>query len=223
MPPQITVIIGHCHPLFKLILQNIIRSHTTLYLLAVATTAAELLELALLHLPDVILADVALPGMNEVVTLAEMVAIRKPPRFVFSWQYHNEPLLKPIISVTPASFIVRDAPPLEYSIAITNAMRGISYCCPQTQRLLNMPGTLTADAGVAQRFSEKYLLLFYCEILGYNCKETAIATGLSEQSVKTYRKRYKKLLGSGSSEILLQALLKASDKIDINDEQTRTG
>ena len=65
MLPHITVIIGHCHPQFRTILQNIIRSQHRLCLVAIASTAIELLQLAVSHLPDIIIADVALPGMDD--------------------------------------------------------------------------------------------------------------------------------------------------------------
>lgn len=208
MLPHITVIIAHCHPQFRIILQNIIRSQPSLNLLAVSTSAVDLLQLMVLHLPDIIVADIALPGMNGLAVLAQLAAISKPSQFIFSWQYHEEPLLRTLIATTPASYIVHDAPPFEYSIAIRQAMKGQPYCCTQTERLINLPAMLPADAGITKGFNEKYQLLFYCEKLGYNCKEAAMATGLSQQSVQTYRKRYKKLLGSGSFEALERVLKK---------------
>jgi DNA-binding NarL/FixJ family response regulator len=174
--------------------------------MAVASSAVELLQLAVFHTPDIIIADVALPGMDGLAMLAQLAAIRKPPQFIFSWRYRDEPLLKPIMAFACASYIVRDAPPMEYGIAIRQAMRGTSYRCTQTKKLMDPPVASPEDAGLIKRFSKKYLLLIYCEILGYNCKETAIAAGLTRESVRTYRKRYKKLIGSRTFEALVRVL-----------------
>jgi hypothetical protein len=47
-------------------------------------------------------------------------------------------------------------------------------------------------------FNEKYQLLFYCEDLGFKGKEIAIGTDLTEETVRTYQKIYRKQLGSRS-------------------------
>jgi len=201
MLPHITVIIGHCHPQFRIILQNIIRSHQRLCLVAIASTAVELIQLALSHVPDIIIADVALPGMDELNLAACLAAIRNPAQFVFSWHYHHESLLRPFIA-RPVSYIARDTAPAEYGIAIRQAMKGTPYVCTQTKKLMDSPaGSLAAS--LAKKVDNKYSLLIYCERLGFNCKETAVGTDLSEQSVRIYRTRYKELLGSRSLEILM--------------------
>ncbi len=216
MLPQITVIIAHCHPDFKLILQNIIRSEHRLCLVAIASTAVELLQLALSHLPDIIIADVALPGMDGLNLMGQLAATRKPAQFIFSWHHLDKLLLKPVIAIPSASYIGRDAAPTEYFIAIKEAMQGIPYYCTQTKKLINKPVESAMDEDLPETFSEKYRVLIYCEILGYSCKETAMATGLSLQSVRIYRTRYKKLLGSRSLEVLVSISAKLIDNRTIS-------
>jgi DNA-binding NarL/FixJ family response regulator len=208
MLPQITVIIAHCQPEFKLILQNIIRSQHRLCLVAIASTVVELLQLAVAHLPDIIIADIALPGMDGLNTLAQLAAIRKPPQFVFSWHYTDKLLLKPFITIPSLSYIAREAAPTEYVIAIRQAVKGIPYHCTQTKKLIDKPLEPEMDEDLPEMFGERDRLLMCCEILGFSCKETAMATGLSQQSVRIYRMRYKKLLGSRSFEVLVRTWIK---------------
>ena len=211
MLPPITVIIGHCHPEFGIILRNIIRSHHRLSLVAIASTAAELLQLAVAYLPDVIIADVALPGMDGLNLMACVAAIRQPAQFVFSWHYDHELLLRPLIAMAPVSYIVQDAAPAEYDIAIRQTMQGTPYHCAQTKKLMDNLTTSATNARLAYTPGKKYRFLLYCEVLGFNCKETAIATELTEQSVRTYRTRYKKMLGSRGFEVLIRALERNDD------------
>lgn len=208
MLPQITVIIAHGHPDFKMILQNIIRSEHRLCLMAIASTAVDLLQLAISHLPDIIIADIALPGMDGFGMPAQLAAIRKPPQLVFSWHHPDKPLLKPVIAIPSVSYIGRDAAPTEYVIAIRQAMQGIPYYCTQSKKLIGKPAESAMDEDLPEMFGEKYRLLIYCEILGFSCKETAMSTGLKQQSVRIYRMRYKKLLGSRSFEVLVNTLAK---------------
>jgi DNA-binding NarL/FixJ family response regulator len=210
MLQHITVIIGHCHPEFGIILQNIIRSQRRLCLVAIASTAAELLQLAVSHVPDIIIADVALPGMNGLNLVAYVAAIRKPAQFIFSWHYRDKLLIKPFTGLAPVSCIGRDAAPSEYIIAIKQAMLGKPYYCAQTKKIIDTAAS-PMDEGLPETFGKKYRLLIYCEILGFNCKETAVGTGLKERSVRVYRTRYRKLLGSRSFELLIWAFTKLID------------
>jgi DNA-binding NarL/FixJ family response regulator len=159
----------------------------------------ELLEQAVLHTPDIILADIGFTGMDGLSLLAPLTALGKPPKFIFSWQYYEEPLLRALMATAPANYIVHDAPPSEYDIAIRQVMKGKSYCCPQTERLVvNNTTMLPFDANPMFEFNDKYQLLFYCEDLGFKGKEIAIGTDLTEETVRTYQKNYRKQLGSRS-------------------------
>jgi DNA-binding NarL/FixJ family response regulator len=201
MLPHITVIIAHRHLYFRTILQNILQSQSGLCVLAVVSTMVELLEQAMLHAPDIILADIGFTGMDGLSLLAPLTAISKPPKFIFSWQYYEEPLLRALMAAAPANYIVHDAPPSEYDIAIRQVMKGLPYCCAQTERLIvNNTTMLPFDANPMFEFNLKYQLLFYCEDLGYKCKEMALGSGLTEQSVRTYRKRTIQKVGSRGAE-----------------------
>jgi DNA-binding NarL/FixJ family response regulator len=194
MLPHITVIIAHRHPKFRKILRNILQSQSGLCLLAVVSTMAGLLEQAVLHTPDIILADISFTGMDGLSTLAPLAAISKPPKFIFSWKYDQEPLLRALMAAAPANYMVRDVPPSEYDIAIKQVMKGKPYRCKQTQRFINT--TMMQSKNIKHKFNKKYQLLFYCEELGYKCKEMALGSGLTEQSVRTYRKRTMQKVGS---------------------------
>jgi DNA-binding NarL/FixJ family response regulator len=205
MLPPITAIVAHRHPQFRTILKNVVRSQSRLQVVAVASSAVELRELAKLHSPDIIVADISLPGLPRFVKLIQANASGKSPLFLFSWRYRDQKLLKLIMNIISASYIVLDAPPAKYGIAIRQAMKGKPYLCEQTQNFLNSGGASPADAILAGKFGGKFLLLISCEILGYNCKEAATASELKWESVRTYRKRYKKLLGSRTFEALIWA------------------
>jgi DNA-binding NarL/FixJ family response regulator len=198
MLPHITVIIAHRHLYFRTILQNILQAQSGLCVLAVVSTMVELLEQAMLHTPDIILADIGFTGMDGLSLLAPLAAIGKPPKFIFSWQYYEVPLLRALIATAPASYIVHDAPPSEYNIAIRQVIKGLPYCCPQTERLLNSTNMLPFDVDSMFEFNQKYQLLFYCEDLGYKGKEIALGISLTEATVRTYQMEYRKLLGSRS-------------------------
>jgi DNA-binding NarL/FixJ family response regulator len=208
MLPPLTVIIGHHHLQFKTILQNIMQSQSGVCVLAVVTTMVELLEQAVLHTPDIILADIGFTGMDGLSLLAPLAAISKPPKFIFSWKYDEEPLLRAVMAAASASYIVHDAPPSEYDLAVRQIMKGQTYGCPQTERLLNSTNLLPFDVNAMIEFNAKYELLLYCEDLGYKGKEIARGIALAEATVRTYQMDYRKELGSRSKMVKEHVLKK---------------
>jgi DNA-binding NarL/FixJ family response regulator len=158
----------------------------------------ELLEQAVLHMPDIILADIGFTGMDGLSLLAPLAALSKPPKFIFSWQYDEVPLLRALMATAPANYIVHDAPPSEYDIAVRQVIKGLPYCCPQTERLLNSTNSLPFDVNAMMEFNAKYDLLLYCEDLGYKGKEIARGIALAVGTVRTYQMDYRKELGSRS-------------------------
>lgn len=199
MLPHITVVIAHRHLYFRTILQNILQAQSGLCVLAVVSTMVELLEQAMLHTPDIILADISFTGMDGLSLLAPLAAISKPPKFIFSWQYHEVPLLRAVMAAAPANYIVHDVPPSEYAVAIRQIMKGLPYSCAQTERLVvNNTTMLPFDANPMFEFNDKYQLLFYCEDLGYESKEIALCIAVTEATVRTYQMNARKRLGSRS-------------------------
>jgi DNA-binding NarL/FixJ family response regulator len=198
MLPPTTVIIAHSHLKFRTILQNILQSQSGLCVLAAVSTMVELLEQAVLHMPDIILADIGFTGMDGLSLLAPLAALSKPPKFIFSWQYDEVPLLRAVMAAAPANYIVHDAPPSEYDIAVRQVIKGLPYCCPQTERLLNSTNSLPFDVNAMMEFNAKYDLLLYCEDLGYVGKEIARGIALAVGTVRTYQMDYRKELGSRS-------------------------
>lgn len=206
MLPHITVIIAHAHPQFSLILQHIIRSQATLRLLAVTSSVAELLQLIALHLPDIVIADMGLPGMDALALASQVPATCKAPRMLLSWHHHQAHLVNGAVAGGAAALVAQEAPPMHYGVAIRQVMRGEPYYCDHTTRLIQAPGAGYAGATLPRGLPAKYLLVLYCQSLGYNIKETALATGLTEHTVNTYRKRCKKLLGVGAVGSLMRTL-----------------
>ncbi len=197
MLAHITIVIAHSHPLFRPLLQNTFNSKPGICIAAIVADASGLQKAITRHQPDVIVADISLPGMRQLPQLAVVTQREKPARIIFLWQYCHEPLVRKMIH-NVAGFIVQDASPVEYFAAVKEVMKGNAYYCPQTEKFISFLNNNGNIAASLQKLNEKYLLLLLCTLNDFSIQETAIATDLAESTVETYRKRFKKMIGSNS-------------------------
>jgi len=203
----INLIIAHSHPHFLFMLQNIIRSYQGFRVVGKTGNYADLMQMATALNPDVIIADIELPGMSGFTALQQLVADLNQPKIILSWGYHHQPFISEAIAAGCAGCIIHDANPAEYHLAIKQAMKGEVFYCSQTERVMNgiknLPGTGNVPA---QILSETQFKIMYCIWLGYNSKGIALAMDLTKETVDTYRKALRKIVGSLSSAALYSFL-----------------
>ena len=88
----INLIIAHSHPHFLFMLQNIIRSYQGFRVVGKTGNYADLMQMATALKPDVIIADIELPGMKGFTALQQLMADLNQPKIILSWRYHHQPL-----------------------------------------------------------------------------------------------------------------------------------
>ena len=130
-------------------------------------------------------------------------------KVILSWQHSHRRVVSKAIDAGCAGCIIQDANPAKYHLAIKRAMKGEVFYCDHTERVISAGSTkgLRAHGAVLENYGEKYSILLHCIWLGYNIKETAVATGLTIETVYTYRKRLKKIFGSLSA-AAIESLIK---------------
>jgi DNA-binding NarL/FixJ family response regulator len=200
MLAPVKLIIAHSHPLFGSILQNILQSRADFHIVGQAATAADLVETATALQPHVVIADIALPGMEDFTALQKLAACCKEVKVIISWGYHHhEHTISAAITAICAGYIIHDAPPAEYFFAIKQVMKGKVFYCSQTEKFRNAQKKAGNSEDLLHEItSEKYFMVIYCIWIGFTSKETAIATSLTESTINTYRKRFKNIIGSRS-------------------------
>ena len=189
---HITLIIAHNHHIFRAILQNILQSCAGICILAKVDTGAELLEKTKELAPDVVLAELALPGMADVDAWQKLVAHCGKSKVIVSWHHGDADKIPGMMLASCAGYIARDGPPVEYVYAVKKAAKGKEFYCSQTQKLR---GSTNEIDTFAKTLDDKWLRMLYCICMGYSNKEKVTATGLKESTVKSYRKKLKSIAG----------------------------
>jgi DNA-binding NarL/FixJ family response regulator len=194
MITPITLIIAHNHYVFSAILQNILRSYAGICILARVDNGKGLLEKIKELQPDVVLAGLELKGMKDMAAWQKLVAGCGKTKVVISWRHLDADKIPAMMRASQAGYIARDASPAEYVYAVKQAAIGKAYYCTQTQ----LRQSLNGAASFAKNLDDTWLRMLYCICMGYSNKEIALATGIKENTVKSYRKKLKSITGSRS-------------------------
>ncbi|MGN6298440.1 MAG: LuxR C-terminal-related transcriptional regulator [Ginsengibacter sp.] len=191
MSTPITLIIAHNHYVFSDILQNIVESHAGIGIVARMDNGKALLEKVKELQPDVVLAGLELKGMPDKAAWQKLAAGCDKTKLVISWRHQDADKLPAMIRALHAGYIARDASPIEYLYAVKEAAKGKAYYCSQTQ----LRQSLNGAASFAKNLDDTWLRMLYCICIGYSNKEIAMATGLKENTIKSYRKKLKSTMG----------------------------
>jgi DNA-binding NarL/FixJ family response regulator len=191
MATYITLVIAHHDRVFRSILQNILQSDAGILILAEVDTAEALAGKINELQPAVVLAALELKGMRDMAAWQKLIARCDTTMVVISWHHRDANKIPAMIRTSRAGFIARDASPAEYLYAVKQAAKGKDYYCSQTQLRQRLNGA----ASFAKSLDDTWLRMLYCICMGYSNKEIAMATGLKENTVKSYRKKLKSTMG----------------------------
>ena len=128
--------------------------------------------------PDVIIADIALPGMKELITLQKLAADCGQAKIILSLQHRHLPVISKAIEAGFAGYIMHNAKAAEYDTAIRQAMKGGIFYCSQAEKIINT-GKNEGNTGITpgRKVSKTQCTLLYCLWIGFNSKEAGRSHG----------------------------------------------
>ena len=186
------LIIAHSHPVITAILHNILRSYRGVQIVSKITTASELLKAVIALKPDIVIADIGFAERKEFTAMRT-----QPCKIILLWQQHQQHKVVKAIHAGCSACIKQDASPTAIIFAVKSAMKGLAFYCSQTEQAMSAGNNKhDTNNSNARALNEKFIIVLYCSRMGWSIKEIAVAAGLSKETVYTYRKRLKKMLGS---------------------------
>jgi len=168
-------------------------------LLGTVTDGSQLLEAARKHRPDVIVSDIAMPGMTGLEVLRKLRAESLPSRVIFLTMHADAPLAAEALRAGASGFVVKHAAGEELLTAIHEALAGRTYLTPR----------LTKDV---LELTKKTLTARQREVLGLiakgrTMKEIAAELRLSARTVETHKYQMMEALRvSSTAELIRHAI-----------------
>ena len=166
---------------------------------AEASNAEEALRLIGIHEPDVVLMDIAMPGLSGLEATGQITEQYPSVRVVILSMHANPEYAKRALRAGAAGYLLKNAKEAELDMAITAATEGETYLSPAVARFIAADYVRRKGAGPEPKSLES-LTPRQLEILqliaeGYTRKQVAERLIISVKTFDTYRAQLMKHLG----------------------------
>lgn len=192
----IRVILADDHTLVRAGLRKLLESIPDLTVVGEARDGLELLTLVEQLQPDLVLLDIAMPGLNGLEAAARMARSWPRIRVLILSMHQGEEYVRQALRSGAAGYLLKDAAPLELELALKAVLAGETYLSPAVskgvvndyvQRLRDDDAT---GSGLTPRQTEVLQLIAE----GHSSKEIARRLDLSVKTVETHRSQLMKQL-----------------------------
>ncbi len=126
MSEPITILIVDDHTVVRQGVRTLLDMHPDLQVVGEAESAEEALPLVEKLVPDVVLLDLLLPGMNGVEAARQMKRISPRTQIVVLTSYAEDEHVFPVLRAGALSYLLKDIRPRELAESIRKAARGES-------------------------------------------------------------------------------------------------
>ena len=185
-PPQtIRVVLADDHDLVRSGIKALLSMVEGVEVIAEARDGAELVELVDSLMPDVIMTDISMPGMDGITAISQIHAKHPKARLLVLSMYDTVDFVKRAVANGACGYLMKDAPPFELEQAVRSVMATGSYFSPAIAQRLLQPSEPTVDDELTHRQVEILRLIAQ----GRASKEIAYELGLSPKTVDVHRAR----------------------------------
>ncbi len=185
----IRIILVDDHTLVRAGFRSLLEALEDVKIVAEANNGYDAIELVRQYHPDVVLMDIAMPGINGLETTERIRREFQDIRIILLSMYTNEEYVLQAVRIGAAGYIVKDADSSEFELAIRSVASGGAYLSPSISRHVmngyarNSQGTEDAGAQLSPRQREVLRLI----AIGYTTKEIAVQLGITLKTVDAHR------------------------------------
>lgn len=183
--PTIRVVLADDHDLVRSGIKALLTMLDGVQVIAEARDGKELIALVENLMPDVVMTDISMPGMDGITAIAEIHARHPEVRLLVLSMYDTVDFVKRAVANGACGYLMKDAPPFELEQAVRSVMATGSYFSPSIAQRLLQPSEPTVDDELTHRQVEILKLIAQ----GRASKEIAYELGLSPKTVDVHRAR----------------------------------
>ena len=131
MPEPITVMIVDDHEMVRKGAKGYLEAQPEIAVVAEAESGEEALRLAREHVPDVVLMDLVMPGMDGVETTRKVKDISPRTQIIILTSFHEDEHIFPALQAGAISYLLKDVKASELVEAIIRASKGEATLHPR--------------------------------------------------------------------------------------------
>jgi DNA-binding NarL/FixJ family response regulator len=187
---SIRVMLADDHTLVRAGIRALLEKLPGVEVVGEADDGREVLKLIKLHRPDIVLMDIAMPGLNGLEAAARMAKEFPDVRVIILSMHHNEEYVWRALKAGAAGYLLKKAATAELATALQHVARGEIYLSQEISTRL--PQSFLLD-GIAKRKSpleqltgrQREILQFIAE--GQNTKQIGEILKVSPKTVEYHR------------------------------------
>ena len=182
---SIRVLIVDDHEIVREGLQILIGEESGIEVVGTAKDGGEALALIKKQKPDVVLMDIAMPGMDGIEATKKVLNALPSTRVLILTSYSDDMRLRDAIQAGATGYLLKDVLKADLFNAIRSAAEGKPTLHPDAQQYL-MRQVSGADAAPHDQLTPREFNILQLIASGKSNKEIALALNLTEGTVKGY-------------------------------------
>jgi DNA-binding NarL/FixJ family response regulator len=190
------VLLADDHSLVRAGLRKLLESVPDLEVVGEVGDGLALLALVAQLQPDLVLMDIAMPGLNGLETTARVMKDWPRTRVLILSMHQNEEYVRQALRHGAAGYLLKDAAPLELDQALAAVLRGDTYLSPAVSKgvLNDYVQRLRSEEPPAAQLTPRQREVLQLVAQGLSTKEIARRLDLSVKTVDTHRTQMMKQL-----------------------------
>lgn len=152
---------------------------------AEATDGREAFALVRKHPPELVLMDIAMPGLNGLEATARITKEFPDVRVIVLSMYANEEYVREAVKAGASGYLVKSAAAVELEKAIKAVSRGETYFSSRVMK--NKAGQLIVDRAHIDRLTPRQREILQLVAERHSTKEIAQILNISIKTVETHR------------------------------------
>jgi len=218
MTAKIRILIVDDHAILREGVRALLQMHPDLEVAGEASNGAEAIEGVARLDPDVVLMDIAMPGLGGIEAALEMKKQGRRARILILSQYEDREYVRRLLKAGVSGYVLKKSAGAELANAIRAVHRGGLVLDPEVARTAMEEGGPAAPGQAADPYEsltdrEKQVLKLVAE--GRSNKEVAEVLGISVKTAMSHREHVMEKLGvHNRTELVRFAIKKGVIRVD---------
>lgn len=189
---SIRVLLADDHALVRAGFRLLLGQASDITVVGEAGTGLEALRLVETLLPDVVLMDISMPGLNGLEAVQRIAAQFPEVRVIILSMHANEEYVRQALRSGAQGYLLKDAATAELELAVRAVQRGAVYLSPQISRrvveeYLQREGESSSSPFERLTPRQREVLQLLAE--GHTTRQIAHLLGISVKTVETHRQQ----------------------------------
>jgi DNA-binding NarL/FixJ family response regulator len=185
----IRVVLADDHTLVRAGFRGLLRNLDGIEVIAEAEDGRTALELIKRHQPDVVLMDIAMPGLNGLEATARATEAFPDVRVIILSMHASEEYVVRALHAGAAGYLLKDSAPVELELAIRSVARGETYLSPPVSKqvIADYVRRVGSEPDAMGELTPRQREVLQLIAEGYTTREIAYALNISAKTVETHR------------------------------------